>query len=495
MTLLKAENISKSFGAVQALKGVSFSLEKGEIRGLVGENGAGKSVFLNILGGVYKPDTGEIYWKEEKADINNPKDAQEYGYAIVHQESSILPNRTIAENIFLGREKMVKGGKMGLNKAKMEKRAEELLEEYFDLSLDAGRPVRELDVIEQKIVEAVRALNIEAEVLVFDETTAQLSSDEKERLFELLRNLSEQGIGIIFVSHILEEVIKACDTITVFRNGEKITTEDIGDVTIPEIVNFMVGEEKGLTFPSIPEPKEEVVLSVKNLKSKDGLNGVDLEVRKGECLGVMGIRGSGQRKLLRSIFGLIPKSEGEIAVEGNNIGANPSKAVKNGVVYLTDEREKEGIFEVRPITENLTIESLHLFSNMGVLNTDELNEQAEKIREEYNIRGMSSLKDEASCLSGGNQQKMMLARLALAKPKVLLLSDPGQGIDIGAKEEVYELISKLMEDGVSILLVSDDVEEITGLCHRVLIMKEGVVRDQMPADEEKTQEILEKVYK
>jgi len=494
LPLLRAENISKSFGCVQALKGVSFSLERGEIRGLVGENGAGKSVFLKILGGVHQPDTGEIFWDGEKAEIKNPGDAQDYGYSIVHQESSVLPNRTIAQNIFLGREDMGVKKRMGLDKDDMRERAEDLLEKYFDLSLDAEKSVKELDVVEQKIVEAARALNVEAKVLVFDETTAQLSSEEKKRLFDLLNNLSNQGIGIIFVSHILEEVLECCDTVTVFRNGEEITTEKIEDLTIRKIINFMVGEEKGLSFPPISEPKEEIVLSVENLKSGDGLNGISFDLRKGESIGIMGIRGSGQRELLRTIFGIIPREGGEVKIRGERVKDDPSDAVRKGIVYLTDEREGEGIFSVRSILENLTVESLHLFNNMGVLKLQELGERAENISAEYRIRGMSSLADEASCLSGGNKQKMMLARLALSEPHVLLLSDPGKGVDVEAKEELYKLISKLMEDGTSVLLVSDDVEEITSLCHKVLIMRGGEVRHEMPALEDRSKEILEKIY-
>jgi ribose transport system ATP-binding protein len=491
--LIRTENIYKSFGKIEALKGINFDVRKGEIRGLVGENGAGKSVFLKILGGVLKPDKGRIYWEEKEVNFRNPKDAQECGYAIVYQETNLVMNKTAIENIFLGRERDVCGS-IKLNKAKMQEEAESLINKFFNASLNLDVPVRNLNAIEQKLVELSRALAMKSKIIVLDETTAQMSTREKAILYKHLKNLSNQGISIIFVSHIIPEVFELCETVTVFRDGKNVGTKRVEETSLPEIIEMMTGKSKGFEFAPKSTPGDKLLLRVSNLSNGDKVKDVSFDLHEGEVLGFIGIRNEGQRDILRTIFGIHPKRAGKIYVCERELEPKIISAIRNGIAYVSDQREMEGIFASRPVKENLLILNLKDVAKWGIINKGLERQKSLELMEDFLIKGVDSPDFDVSSLSGGNRQKLLLARIVFSGAKVLLLSEPGKGIDVKAKEEIYSLIPTLAKQGKGILIYSEDINELIGLCHKILVIYDGKVKSIIPAKPENMEKILSEIY-
>jgi len=493
--LIRTEGIEKSFGPTKALKDISFkALHEGEIRGLVGENGAGKTVFISILAGILRPDKGSIYWHGKRVTFNSPSDAMQLGISVVHQGTDLVPEMSVANNIFLGREKKTIG-RIVLDDKKLQDEAGRLIDEFFGIVIDPSLLVEELDVVAQKVIQVTRALSRGTKLLIFDEATAQMTEKEKHRLFYLIRKLSNSRVGTIFISHILEEVLNVADTITIFRNGEEITTSDKDEITLPKLIKMMTGSEKGLSFPLKTTPSNDILFSVYGLTVGNRLKEVSFDLRYKEIVGIMGLRGQGKEDLLRAIFGIIPKKIEKMLLKGKTVTTDsPFEAVKNKIAFLSDKRDEEGMFLTRPAIENLNALHWEVLSNRaGIINHEQEVSQAERAVRKYDVR-TSSLGSLGSSLSGGNKQKLLVARLALAEPDLFLLCNPTYGVDVGAKNQIYHYIAELATLGKGVLMTSDDINEVVNLCHRVIIIRNGMITNILPATVENSHEILREVY-
>jgi ABC-type sugar transport system ATPase subunit len=480
--LLKAEGLWKTFGATIALRGINFELGYGEIRGLVGANGAGKSVFSKIIAGILQPDAGDILWKGKKVRFRNVREAREAGINIVQQEETLVPDLNVADNIFLGLYK-----KRIINKKKLLEEAREFIHEKFGVKLDASKPVRELEPVDRKIVEISRALVTKSDLIIFDESTAHLSEIEKAKLYQIIKELSAHNIGIIFISHDITEVLKISSTVTVLVNGMNVGTLKSEEVTLQELERMMFGEiSKYSAFRSttVQSTKKIPFFSVRNLTGYN-INGISFDLHEGEILGITGLRNQGQRELLLTIYGSLPIKEGEILIQGRRVDINsPKNAIKNGIVYITDKREEEGIFPLLSILRNLSLGALDslTFHKFFVDQNKERN-LAENLTQKFRIKG-GSLDQAVISLSGGNKQKVIFARMFAIEPKIVLLSYPTIGIDLATKSEIYSFLDEVKrQKKLGIILYTDDYEELLKLCDRVMFMHEGKIKGIYDAKE------------
>lgn len=482
--LINVVDVSKRFGVIQALNNVSFTLHKGEIKGLAGHNGAGKSVLIKIMGGFLKPDKGKIYFEGREVKFSSPKDAQEMGYYVVPQELNIAAQLSIADNIFIGKKDFV--NKYGIIKEKyIYEESKKILKELFNIDVDPYLPAGELDTVTQRLIQVVRCINVGAKVIVFDETTAGLTHNERDKLFQHMRLLTQKGIGIIFVSHIISEMLEICDNITVLREGNLISTEKVENLTTEKLIELIAGKELEHVKHEKLVPSEKVLFSVQNLSTKNGkLSDINFQVRKGEILGIYGLRDQGQTLLLDSIFGAYRLKSGYIEIEGKAVEIkSPVDGIKNGIVYLP-ERGKKTNFLYKSILENLIIQLSNYLDKSFFIKKKSEEKIADQIVKKFNVRGYSSFDQKLSSLSGGNIQKVLIGRVMLVNPKLLIFKEPTQGIDIGAKEEIKQLISKMSEEGKGIIIVSSEIDEIIELCHRVVIIREGKCQAVMEAKQQ-----------
>lgn len=492
-TILEMKNIDKSFGKVHAVKNVSIDLRAGEVLALMGENGAGKSTLMNMLSGSIIPDSGEIYIKGEKKEISNPVVARENGICKIHQELQIVPELNVAENIFLGRWK---GKLFNVDFQSMEKETQKYLD-MLDLKVSPDAKLKDLRIGEQQLVEIAKALSLNTEILIMDEPTSAISESETEKLFTIIRRLKDEGRGIIYISHRMEEIFKIADRITVMRDGEYIDTVNALDTSEEELIKMMVGRSVNERYPKQPTEKGKVMFEVKNLNYnppkgsfKCALSNISLKVRSGEVLGIAGLAGSGRSEFLESISGVHSKCvDGEIYVDGEKVSVrSPKEAIKSGISFATEDRKGTGLILGRSIGENISLPMLDELSHFHVMD-----EKREKVvwKEQ-----MQALKVKApgsnvpvSSLSGGNQQKVILARWLLTKPKVLLLDEPTRGIDVGAKAEIYQMINELAAKGIAIIVVSSEFPEVIGISDRIITFCEGRLTGEFK-QEEATQEKL-----
>ena len=471
--ILEMHGISKSFPGVQALKGVDFILHRGEIHGLVGENGAGKSTLMNILSGVLHPDTGTIILKGKPVNIENPRQAQIMGISIVHQELSVLPNLTVGQNIFLGREPRLPIHFL-VDWKKLYYLAEEQLKK-LNLDIDPRILLSELSVAQCQMVEIARALSLKADIIILDEPTSALTGMEVENLFSLMHTLKEQGISIIFISHRLEEIFRIVDRVTVLRDGVVVGSSPISQVDPKQVVMMMVGRELKEMFPKESLPQKEKVLSVKNLKRDKVLKGISFDLYRGEILGLTGLVGSGRTSVARAIFGADPLEEGEIWIEGKKVQIrSPREAISYGIGFLPEDRKAQGLFLKLPVSSNIGITNMKEISFSGIIIFKKLQELALYFVNKLKIRTPSIFQIVGN-LSGGNQQKVALAKWLALKPKVLILDEPTRGIDVAAKAEIYAIMNDLAKEGVAILMISSDLPEVLGVSDRILVMHEGVI--------------------
>jgi rhamnose transport system ATP-binding protein len=483
---LRAElrGISKRFGATQALADVSLDLVPGEIHALVGENGAGKSTLVKILAGVHQPDSGTILLDGEPVEIAGPAVARSLGIAVVHQEPRLFPDLTVAENVFIGH---APAGRLGSIDWGATRRAAEALFAELDVQFDVNAPVRGLSMADQQLIEIAKSLSVEARVLILDEPTASLSAHEVERLFAIVRRLRSRGVAILFVSHRLDEVFALCDRATVFRDGRHVVTLPTSALTTADLVRHMVGRAVSL-FPKVETPIGDVLLEVEGLSRAGSFRNVSFTVRSGEIVGFAGLVGAGRTEVARVLFGIDRREAGEIRLGGTSVAfTSPSAAMTAGIAYVPEDRHQDGLVLDFTIAENVTLPILpRLFPRLLVHAATERSLAAEQTRE-FQVR-MTGVDQIVGALSGGNQQKVVLAKWLASEPRVLILDEPTRGIDIGAKVEVHRIISELAASGLGIVLISSDLPEVLAMSDRILVMHEGRITaeiDRAGATEER----------
>ena len=487
--ILEVKGITKLFPGVRALNKVNFNLYESEIRALVGENGAGKTTFVKILSGAYQPDEGEIYLRGKKVVIPDPYQAQQMGISIVYQELNLIPYMSVARNILLGREPRTSFG--FVNTSELIKRAKELME-ILEIDLDPESFIYELPVAQQQMVAIVRALSVNPDILILDEPTASLSEHEVEHLFKVMMNLKKRGVGIIFISHRLEEVFQVADSVTVLKDGEVVATKSIKEINQDKLIKMMVGREFVNIFPQKTPitTKKEAVFSIRGLTKKGVLKNINIDLFKGEIVTIAGLQGQGQRELVRAIFGILPVDKGEIYLEGKKIKiTNPRDAIKAGIGFLSDDRKTEGLILCRSIRENISLPTLKRRGVWGFVKRKEEKEAVISQVKALDIR-TTSIEQEAQFLSGGNQQKVIIAKWLLSNPKVIIFDEPTIGIDVGTKIEIYHRLRKLAQEGTGILIVSSDMIEIIGMSDRVLVMFEGEIVAEIPAEKISEEKIM-----
>ncbi|MCI8551007.1 MAG: sugar ABC transporter ATP-binding protein [Lachnospiraceae bacterium] len=468
--VLKMENVSKIFPGVRALDGVRLEVRRGEIHALIGENGAGKSTLIKILSGIYHPDGGEIYIDGNKVEMSDVRTAREHGIAVIHQELSLAENMTVAENIFLGR---MPGKRNGFVDDKlMEEKAREFLDAIGLTSVDPSTKVKKLSVARQQMVEICRALSQEIKILVMDEPTASLANRETETLLELMRSLKQKGVSIIFVSHKLNEVYQVCDRITVLRDGVYIGTGTVEEIVYDKLISMMVGRKIESVFPAHETRPGETFFEARDICSSRVKN-VSFYLRKGEVLGFYGLVGSGRTETMRALLGIDRNTKGDVTLNGKKIRLNsPVDAVNAGIVLAPEDRKLEGLILKQTLDFNITVTILKKIIKGLRLNRKKSNEAVENIGARLRIK-TPSYETKAVNLSGGNQQKVVLAKWLVTEPVILILDEPTRGIDVGAKQEIYNLIYEIVKMGVSVILISSEMPEVIHLCDRVYIMREG----------------------
>jgi len=468
---LEAIGISKSYAGVHALRGASFSLRPGEVHALVGENGAGKSTLVKVVTGAVEPDAGELQVGGRRVAHNSPRVARSLGIAAIYQQPALFPDLTVAENIAIGLEGAAAWSRVDWRERR--RRSAELLAQV-GARIDPEREAGGLSLPEQQLVEIARALGASARVLILDEPTASLPEADVQNLFALLRRLRAQGVGMIYISHRLEELPAIADRVTVLRDGCTIDTREMSGVSREELIHLMVGRELSAVFPKADVAPGDVVLSLRGLGSRAaGVRDVDLEVRAGEIVGVAGLVGAGRTELARAIFGLEPADAGEIRLKGRTVRfASPGQAIAAGVAYLPEDRRRHGVILEMAIAANITLASLDRLSRAGALDFPREREIAVEAVRRLAIKTPATYQPVAT-LSGGNQQKVALSRWLATRPSVLILDEPTQGVDVGAKSEIHSLMVELARQGVAILMISSEMPEILGMSHRILVMREG----------------------
>jgi len=479
MPLLEMRNIVKEFPGVRALDGVSFTLEAGQFHSLVGENGAGKSTLMKVLSGVYPYGTyeGDILIDDEVRHFSGIRDAENAGIAIIFQELSLVKELTVGENIFLGQAP----SKLGVvDWSALYHRAGKLLRDLH-LNIDPRTPVGDLGIGQQQLVEIAKALSKNARILVLDEPTAALTESEVETLFTILRDLKTRGVGMIYISHKLDEVFKTSDRITVLRDGRTVGTHNATEITKAGIIAAMVGREVGDIFPKVEHEFGEVALTVEHLTAysvdtanKKLVDDISFSVRKGEVLGIAGLMGSGRTEMLMTIFGAWPgRNSRKVSIEGRDVDIDsPSDAIRAGIGFVTEDRKRYGLILDQTILDNMTLASLRTVSGAFITNRTRESIAVRRPIESLRVKAPSPL-TVTGTLSGGNQQKVVLGKWLLTNPKILFLDEPTRGIDVGAKQEIYTEINKLAKAGLAIVLVSSELPEVLGLSDRVLVLHEG----------------------
>jgi rhamnose transport system ATP-binding protein len=486
--LLEASGITKSFAGVRALRGVSFNLRPGEVHALVGENGAGKSTFIRIVTGAETPDEGNLLVGGSPVPLMDPATSRAMGIAAIYQQPALFPDLTVAENIALALE----GGQTWrpIDWKHRTRRATELLQRV-GASIDPHRLVESLSMPEQQLVEIAKAIGASARIVIMDEPTAALTDREVERLFEVVRRLRESGAGILYISHRLEEVFAIADRITVLRDGETVATEATAAVTRPHLIRMMVGRELTAVFPKRAVPAGPVALEVRGVANHaSGLRDVSLTVRRGEIFGLAGLVGSGRTQLAETLFGLTPADGGEIAVHGDVVRiSSPRDAIDAGIGYVPEDRRRHGVVLEMSVAANASLASLFKLSHHGWLDRAAERRAAESYVNLLRIK-TASVDADVGTLSGGNQQKVALARWLATMSSVLILDEPTQGVDVGSKAEIHALMQDLAERGMAIIMISSELPEILGMSDRIGVMHAGTLRRVLPREEATPSSIL-----
>ena len=484
--VLVLQDIVKSFGGVKALQGASLTLNAGEIHALMGENGAGKSTLLKTLAGVHKADSGNITLQGTEFVQGSTKLAREQGIAVIYQEPSLFPDLSLAENVFVGRQP-VKGGRVDWSH--MEAEAERLFKQ-LGMTLSPKTRARGLSIADQQIVEIAKALSINAKVIVMDEPTAALSSKEVDRLFAVARGLRDQGCAVVFVSHRLDEVYALCDRITVMRDGATVGSSHISQLDEPSLIKMMVGREISDLFPKIEVKPGEVVLSVRNLGREGQFKGINFDVRAGEIIALSGLVGAGRSEVVRAIFGIDKFDEGEVVLNRTKLeSGNSAKAMRAGMALVPEDRRLQGLFMSSSIAKNSAITVLNRLTKGGLLRKASEIRTAEKWGKTLQLK-FADIHDSVDRLSGGNQQKVVLAKWLATEPKLLIVDEPTRGIDVGTKSEVHRLLSQEAAQGMAIIMVSSELPEVLGMADRVLVMREGLLVGEYSRDKATPESVI-----
>lgn len=477
--LLHMQAINKSFPGVRALADVDLVVYPGEILGLLGENGAGKSTLMKVLNGVYKPDSGTIQWQGETLTVNSPHDAQENGISMIHQELALIPYLDAGKNIFLGREPVLAPGIMHWQKLYRDARA---IMDDLNLTISVRRPVRFFSIAQQQMIEVAKALSLDARLIIMDEPTSSLTDREVEILFDQMRQLRERGVSIVFISHRLDEVFEICDRVTVLRDGELVDSQAVEAVTSDDIIRMMVGREVGTIYEKRDtEPSDEPVLTVENLSRGDVVRDVSFTLHRGEILGIAGLVGAGRTELAETIFGVHPASSGRIILNGDTVQIkNPSDAIKRGIGFVPEDRKEQGLFLGLSVGANILMTKLREMVRAIFIDHGAVSQESETYIKRLDIRTPSA-QQEVRNLSGGNQQKVVIAKWLTLDPIILILDEPTRGIDVGAKSEIYRLMNRLAAQGVGIIMISSELPEVLGVSDRILVMHEGTISGEFEA--------------
>lgn len=477
--MISMRGIQKSFSSVQVLKGINLDVYEGEVHALVGENGAGKSTLMNIISGVLPANEGKIYLDGQEVHFRDPDDAQRSGIGFVHQELALCPHVTVAENIFIHRLPSKKGV---VDRAKLNAMAEKALSP-FNTSIRPEQKLLELSVAQQQLVEIAKALALNCKVLIFDEPTSSLNDAEVEALFGVIRDIKKQGISVIYISHKLSELTEICDRVTVLRDGVVIDTHRVSEVTAESIVSEMVGKELKSFYPPKSEKIGRPILEVKNFNSRSHFSNISFTLKQGEILGISGLVGAGRTEVMRAICGIDHCESGQVLLEGSPLRIhNYRAAIYNGICYLPEDRKADGLFLEMSITRNLVALIIRKISKYGLVVRKSVNSLTEEYRRKLNIK-FADPNQKVASLSGGNQQKVLIAKLLVSNPKVIIMDEPTRGIDVGAKTEVHNILRELCNSGVGVIVISSEMPEIVGLCDRVMVMHEGKMVGELDGNE------------
>jgi len=485
--VLEMRHIRKTFPGVVALDDVDFDLRRGEVHILLGENGAGKSTLMKILSGAYHKSAGQIVFDGEDVEIRNPKHAQSLGISTIYQEFNLIPHLSAGENIFLGREPR----RFGLidQRAIFQEATRTL--NGLGLNLDPHKLIKELKVAEQQMIEVVKALSLDARILIMDEPTAALTEHEIKELFANIRSLRDKGVSIVYISHRMEELFEIGDRVTVLRDGRTVGTYDVRETSKAELIRLMVNRELTELFPKERAELGPEVLRVEELNTHAGLKDISFSLRKGEVLGIAGLLGAGRTELARAIFGLDKIASGTISINGlpQRIGS-PRAAINSGIGFLTEDRKSQGLVLPLSVKENLCLASVDKFSRWGLMNAQEEQQAADRYVKDLRIK-TPSLDQKVVYLSGGNQQKVVLSKWLCCKSEIFIFDEPTRGVDVGAKAEIYQLMNKLTASGVAIIMISSEMLEVLGMSDRILVMRGGRITGEFSAEEATSERILQ----
>lgn len=490
--VLRLRGISKKFPGVQALNDVSFELRVGEVHALMGENGAGKSTLMNVLGGLVRKDSGTIELNGEEVENSSPYEARARGISFIHQELEVVSNITVTENIFLGKEP--RKPPFGLIDWKTaEKRAGDFLRE-IGVEVDARAMVGDLSIAEQQLIEIAKALFINAQIIVMDEPTSSLGGDDIRKLFDIIRDLRARGYSVIYVSHVMDEIFELSDRITVLRSGEYVGTRDTAEATRDELFEMIVGREVGERYVRESTAPGRRLLEVKGLSTAGIVDDVSLYARAGELVGIAGLIGSGRTELLEAMFGMVPKTAGEIEVDGQTVTAqSPDEAIQRGLYYVSEDRRRKGLFSTLNLLSNVGISTASQHRRWWGIKESEERDRIAELSDQLSIK-TPSLDQLVAHLSGGNQQKAMLARGLKSEPKIVMLNEPTRGIDVGAKVEIYRLLNRLKREGLAVVMVSSELPEVLSISDRIVVMSDGRISSEFSHETADKQAVLKAMF-
>ena len=489
--ILEAKGIDKSFSGVTVLKGAELNIEPGELHALMGENGAGKSTLMKIIMGIYTKDAGKVILDGQEVDFKSARDALDAGISMIHQELSPIPEMTVAENVFLGREQKKIKGLPFVDKKELNKKTQELLEEY-ELSefIRPNMKMKDLNIAQIQMMEIIKAVSYNSKVIIMDEPTSSLSEKETETLFRIIDSLKAKNVGIIYISHRMDEVFELADRVSVLRDGQFIGCVKVAEASREQLINMMVGRELEGGYPKNTAKKGEVVLELKNFTRKGVFENVNLKVRAGEILGMAGLVGAGRSEVMRALVGYDKLDSGEIILEGQKIEINhPKDAIKHHIIMASEDRKQLGLVLCRSIKENVSLQNFDKMSTGSFINKLKENKLANEYTEKMATK-MNGIGDLVSSLSGGNQQKVVLAKCLLSDPKVLIMDEPTRGIDVGAKAAIYNIMIDLAKQGIAIIMISSEMPELIGMSDRVMVMAGGKVRGELEGEEAQSQQAI-----
>ena len=492
--VLEAKGICKSFSGVTVLDGAGLSIIPGELHALMGENGAGKSTLMKIIMGIYPKDAGSVSLDGQEANFTSARDALDAGISMIHQELSPIPEMTVAENVFLGREEKKFKGLPFVDKKTLNQKTQKLLDEY-ELSdyISPTMKMKDLNIAQTQMMEIIKAVSYNSKVIIMDEPTSSLSDKESDILFKIIHSLKEKKVGIIYISHRMEEVFELADRVSVLRDGKFIGCVRVDESTPEELINMMVGRELEGGYPKNTAEKGDVVLELKNFTRKGVFENVNLQVRAGEILGMSGLVGAGRSEVMRALVGYDPLDSGEIILEGKQIQIkHPKDAVRNHIIMASEDRKALGLVLDRSIRENIAIQNFDKLSSGGFIKQAKEKAICKEYADSMDTK-MNSVEDMAGSLSGGNQQKVVLAKSMLSDPKVLIMDEPTRGIDVGAKAKIYSLMIDMAKRGIAIIMISSEMPELIGMSDRVIVMANGKVTGELQGEEAKAQETILKL--